>query len=841
MATAKRFVEIAEAEKGNGPSKYNAGGRPWCAIFVNWCLKQCGDVRQRDARACSFADLGALHKSDDDYKPKKGDLILINLAADNSYAEHVAIVKSYSNGKIRAINGNGTNGVVTVSSRNYDSSVTVVEMTWEDGDTEDELPKIFLNPGHGRYPDGTYDSGAAGNGYTEAALTREIVRMAADNLADYAEVTVWDYEKDLYKYLGSVSFKWSDYSYFLSVHFDAGGGNGTTVYKARPREANSVENMLADKVAAAGGFTNNGVKNHSSSLAVLSAADKSLNGGTSASLLEVCFVDSAADMQKYAARKADIAKAISDALISGLKLNRSSGGYKADWREMRLPNNARALRFKTYERYFKITAKNTKNYEISCGEYAKTHDTRLRVYKDRFLIIALGSYYGPCGTFVKIRFDNGAEIYCIKGDEKDDRETNTEEPAHSYHIDGPGYVESNAISCNLLEVQADVGGSDWQEDFKAAFDTYVGANTFDASITGIWVCDNEPVWTSSPEADFEDKNEKLPVHRTVFNMPQMTASGDTDIAVYAGLRNITASVGALSWTNTKAELSTQLSFSVAKSDTEYEYMYTPQKGEIVRLFLAGEEAYRGIIISDDTGNRHSASYTAADPGYYFNKSTDTYQFKDVEACEALKKIAADLSVPIAYIDEAALKNNYISEIYTDKSISEIISDILSKVKGDWNYDFVPGGMRIYKIGTFVAEPKFRMSWNTEYKDSFEHRGEEAITSSIEDLKTSVKIISDTNVLAVARNNDSYDRYGFLQEVVKLDDENADPYSAAEEKLWQLNREKTSRSFKIQVRVADYTRAGDCVCVDKIWYQVISAQHDIEKGRHSVTLELERID
>lgn len=852
MATAKQFVEACASEVGNGPGKYNTGGQPWCAIFINNRLDAVGDSRRGTAAASSFSEFGTLHKSGDGYTPKPGDLILVGLNADHSWARHVAAVESFSGNTFTSINGNGTGNKVTRSSRAYDGNITVVEMTWDDGETGSAgsaaVPKIFLNPGHGKYKNGTYDSGACGNGYKEAELTREVVRMVEANLLGYAEVTVWDYERDLYNYLGSQEFNWSDYDYFLSVHFDAGGGNGTTVYRAKNRESSAVETALAEAVSSAGGFKNNGVKEHPHNLAVLSHSDKAQNGGTTSSLLEVCFVDSASDMQKYSDNKEAIAKAISDALIKSLNLSYAgSGGWVADWREMPLPNNARALKAKTYERYWKITARETTNYKVSCGENASTHQTKLRVWKNSFLIIALGSYYGPCGTFVKIKFDNGTEIICIKGDEKDDRETNTEAPAHSYHVDGPGYVESNSISCNMLEIEADVRESDWQSGFAAALNEYTGSNTYDASITGIWTSETEPAWRGSgagKTANFVDSNEKIPIHGTIFRMPDVVP--EDEITVYAELRNITPSVGAVSWANTKKELSTSMSFSTAKTDTRYQNIYIPPKGEIIRLFTRKKdvirEVFRGIVISDDTGGRHTNSYTAVDVGHYLNKCSDTYQFKGIPALSAVEKILSDLSIPIAYIDPVDFEGCYVDEIYIDKPISEVLWDILeNKVGGDWNFDFVPTGIRVYKIGAFEVMPKFRMSDNTELKDSVKHRGTESVSSSIEDMKTAVKVISDTSVLAVSRNSDAINRYGFLQEVVNLDDENANPNDVAQAKLYELNREKSTRSFPMQVELTDYTRAGDVITVDDMKYQITSAQHEIKKGRHSVTVELERIE
>lgn len=186
---------------------------------------------------------------------------------------------------------------------------------------------------------------AVANGDVEAELSREVIRAVESNLVGYADVTVWDYERDLFSYINALNIKWSDYNCFLSVHFDAGGGSGTTVYRAKNRKASALETSLASAVSSAAGFKNNGVKEHPSNLKVLSCSDKAQNGGTSSSLLEVCFIDSTSDMNKYAEKKADIAKAISNTLIKELNLTYGGGGgWVADWREMALPNNARALK-----------------------------------------------------------------------------------------------------------------------------------------------------------------------------------------------------------------------------------------------------------------------------------------------------------------------------------------------------------------------------------------------------------------------------------------------------------------------------------------------------------------
>ena len=96
-------------------------------------------------------------------------------------------------------------------------------------------------------------------------------------------------------------------------------------------------------------------------------------------------------------------------------------------------------------------------------------------------------------------------------------------------------------------------------------------------------------------------------------------------AFYADGINITDYVGNLSWQNTIDELATTVSFEVAKSDTKYLNLYTPQLGGIINLYT-NVEILRGIILSMDDGSEYVNKYTACDFGWYLNKSTETYQF-----------------------------------------------------------------------------------------------------------------------------------------------------------------------------------------------------------------------
>lgn len=530
-----------------------------------------------------------------------------------------------------------------------------------------------------------------------------------------------------------------------------------------------------------------------------------------------------------------------------LRYTLGGGGsyYKANWVKKELPNNPAALKTKTYENFGAITAKDTKNYEISHNTLTKTHSSGLRVYNDNFLVIALGSYYGGCGTYVKIEFDNGKTIYGIVGDLKRDSETNDEPPTHSYHSSKKG-----SFADNLLEVQVDGSVIHSQKEFLKAMDAYCGCAY--ASITGIWVSDSEPAktytggsssGTDEKQYNFANTNEKTPLNAMLLNQSQLLV--DKAVCMVINGNDVTDSIGDLSWRSTIDELSVLMSFSVAKSDARYTYLYTPAIGDCVRYFTDGVEVFRGIILDPDYGGRTQNSYTAVDIGWY-SKTKDTYQFTSIPAKDALTKIYGDLSVPIVHMSDGL--DYTISEVYVEKSISDMTKDILAKSTNcKYYFDFTPEGIRFFKQGELAAEPEFHTSVNTAWRSSLKYRGEESRTMSFADMANAVKVISETDVLLKVKDDAMIEKFGFIQEVVKIDPEKEDAATVATAKLRELNRLSETYSFEIIEKPGGYTRAGMSVTLGGEGkteiaqrYLITSADHSMTGGVHRVKLDLERL-
>ena len=174
--------------------------------------------------------------------------------------------------------------------------------------------KILLIAGHGQG-----DSGATGNGFKEADLTREAVTNINKYLENYADVEIFDLKKDMFQYLkNGNTFNFGNYDYVLEVHFNAFNGSayGTEVLVHQNELSTAVEEKIAANIASLG-FLQRGVKKRSN-LLVMNTVKKIY--GVSHALVEICFSDNPEDINRYTANKDGVAKAIATGIISGFGL-----------------------------------------------------------------------------------------------------------------------------------------------------------------------------------------------------------------------------------------------------------------------------------------------------------------------------------------------------------------------------------------------------------------------------------------------------------------------------------------------------------------------------------------
>lgn len=315
-----------------------------------------------------------------------------------------------------------------------------------------------------------------------------------------------------------------------------------------------------------------------------------------------------------------------------------------------------------------------------------------------------------------------------------------------------------------------------------------------------------------------------------------------ELTLYAGGSDITKIAGGLSWQSNIYELAVTLSFEVAKTDAAYlsDLMYTPVVGDIIQM-VGDEEIFRGIIVSVDDGDADVNKYSAVDLGWYLNKTSQTYQFRNIFAEDAIREVCADLSVNVVTLPELSQK---IDRIYFDKTVSDILTDILGQCEGNFNYDFVPEGLRIYMVGELAVAPTFHIAGNIPPADSADYRGSVSHSLSMEEMINSVKITTEkdnvyTDVM-VLQDRELIDRYGFLQKIVKIDPEKENAETVAKRELEQSAKMTETYGFEILEDVSGIVRAGEVYAVDGQSYVIESAAHSFDDGWLRCKVELRRI-
>ena len=502
--------------------------------------------------------------------------------------------------------------------------------------------------------------------------------------------------------------------------------------------------------------------------------------------------------------------------------------FTANWVERELPNLTSAqMASKTYERYQMVKNTESANYKLLNSSEASTNEHGFRIYKDKYYMIALGTYYGSAGTWVKLQFGDGTVIHAVMGDEKSDAHTDSK---HMYHV-------QNGI--NFLEIIVDADKITSQSQFLEKCDnTGIPSKS---PVVKIWTSDTEPQYSKTSGSDSDEKSynfsgtdSRIPLHPKLFNLSKMICNDDVKMTIGDAEHNVTAYMGDLSWSNTRAELATTMSFSLAKNDAKYnkEFMYLPNVGDIVR-YGTDSEKFRGVILDIDDGDRFANKYTAADAGWYMNKSSDTYQFTEQRADECLKFILSRKFIPIA---ELPVLDTKITQIYIDKTLSDVIKDILDKCGGGYNFDFIPEGIRIYKNGAHEAKAIYKPAFNVAEIYSKDIRGPESHKISMENIITGAKVINDTDVLTVAQNSRTLSQFGHIQTIVKKSEDD-DPVALARSTVENGSILDETYSFDIIEQINGYTRAGDSMVINNIKYIIDSAAHSISKGIHHVNLTL----
>lgn len=306
-------------------------------------------------------------------------------------------------------------------------------------------------------------------------------------------------------------------------------------------------------------------------------------------------------------------------------------------------------------------------------------------------------------------------------------------------------------------------------------------------------------------------------------------------------KNIPA--GSVSWSESEDSLGMEFSFSMPFSYFDEQFDTALKVGDIATFYMDKKRVLQGIITEVPLGG---SDYRGYDFAFYLNKSTTIMQFKKVSAREAITKLCERFNIPLGSIPKMATS---INKLYKNETVSDIINDILKKVKQETDKKYklqMDGGkLNIVESGTVKIQPTYE---DDEGRGCYcSHAASISGSRSIENMKNSVIVAgnddSSKQIKATAEDSDSIKKYGRL-ETVELDDDltSAKARNKAKNILKQQNKVETS--FTAEMPGSAEIRAGVRIYFNrpeariKGWYKVKSCTHSFSNGIYRVSCEME---
>lgn len=314
--------------------------------------------------------------------------------------------------------------------------------------------------------------------------------------------------------------------------------------------------------------------------------------------------------------------------------------------------------------------------------------------------------------------------------------------------------------------------------------------------------------------------------------------------------DITSYVGNVSWSDSVDTLGSQLDFSTGYSSERYFPKFDINCGDIV-VMVEEYEIFRGIIVTKDFSSYSEKSYTAVDFLWYFNKSKVIKQFNGINSGAAIGQLCSEFSIPVGSI---APMRSLINHIYYENTVSEIIDDILEQEFNETGKNYVKeidkGKFYVFEKYSKTVQGFFRPAINIAPFDVTLAPAMPSRSFSIEEMKNSVIIVSGLDnavyTLATAADTGSISKYGLLQEIESVDDEEKNKaQNIAENRLKEYN--KVTETVSIQLLGDFNVRSGRVIAIKEDYtglngnYFIKSCSHSVSSSVHTMDLELEAVN
>ncbi|PGH22577.1 terminase [Fusobacterium polymorphum] len=312
--------------------------------------------------------------------------------------------------------------------------------------------------------------------------------------------------------------------------------------------------------------------------------------------------------------------------------------------------------------------------------------------------------------------------------------------------------------------------------------------------------------------------------------------------------DVTNYIRDLTWRDSIDTLGVEISFELAinKFDKNLAFLYDITLGDPVQIINdKGETLVQAIIVSENP-NGKTTSFTAYDMAWYLNKSTVIKQFKKMVGNDCIKSLCSEIGIKV----EVSGLDTKIDKIYKDKTISDIIYDIIEQCSQfnskKFFIEYDKDTLKVEPFKKIKVTGQYEMHKNT-FIDVAKNIGEVSLSRSIVDMKNSILVITQNKkaVRTVGKEQDSESikKYGMLQEVVTLDEkEHKKAKLVAKNELKKLN--KITEDFSIDILGDDKVKSGRVIDIDiplfnlKGEYLIKESSHSVQNGIHRINLKLE---
>ncbi len=311
--------------------------------------------------------------------------------------------------------------------------------------------------------------------------------------------------------------------------------------------------------------------------------------------------------------------------------------------------------------------------------------------------------------------------------------------------------------------------------------------------------------------------------------------------------DITPIAGNIAW-ESNFTMTVSMEFEAVTSDVLRFTKNPCDVGDNVILRKNNEEIYRGIIVEEQRQGRKLIKYTTYDYSWYLNESTSVYQFNNITSTQAIERVLNDFGIKIGSILNMP---TVIDEIFMLKTPGQIIQAIIENVQRKEGYmvnaEMREGKIYFEKRNDLLITGRFKLADNIAPADASASISEPNRTRSIKDMRNRIRIIVDDEeteyeITAQKERTDLIEKYGLLEETLKIDAEDAAKSRQVARVL--LNRlarihEKNEAKFLGDVRF----KAGRLFDVRESItgmnnrFIIVSAKHKVNNQIHVMDLEL----